>query len=361
MAAVISRTKRARRRSIAAALWLLLAVGACAGERPGNTLDTVTPDFGGPIQELYTLIFWWSVVILAVVYGVLAYVLWRFRERPGGPPPKKTRGNLLLEVGWTLAPAIIVVLIAIPTIRTVFRTQEPAPEGALVVDVVGHQWWWEFRYPEAGVVTANELHLPVGRTVQLRLSSADVIHSFWVPRLGGKRDANPRVRKPEGEPANVTYLKFTIAEPGVYHGQCAEFCGTSHALMWMRVVAESAEEFEAWLERMRTPVEPEPGTLAAEGRRIFHQSACIACHAIAGTPAQGVLGPSLTRVGARSTIGAGILENTPESIAGWIRSPQAAKPAALMPGTQSTGGGMPPTGLTEDQVAAVAAYLSSLR
>ncbi|MGH7546236.1 MAG: cytochrome c oxidase subunit II, partial [Gemmatimonadota bacterium] len=329
---------------------------------PGSTLDTVTPDFGGPIQDLYALVFWWTVVILVVVYGVLAYVLWRFRERPGGPAPKKTRGNLWLEVGWTLAPAIIVVLIAIPTIRAVFRTQEPAPEGALTIDVVGHQWWWEFRYPEAGVVTANELHLPVGRTVELRLSSADVIHSFWVPRLGGKRDVNPRVRKPEGEPPNFTYLKFTVAEPGEYLGQCAEFCGTSHALMRMRVVAESPQEFDAWLERMKAPPdEPEPGTLAAEGRRIFHQSACIACHAIAGTTAQGVLGPSLTRVGARSTIGAGILENTPENLAAWIRAPITIKPDVRMPGTHAAGGGMPATGLTDGQAAAVAAYLASLR
>jgi cytochrome c oxidase subunit 2 len=352
---------RALRCAAVVALALGLLGAACGREYPASTLDTVTPDFGHVIEGLYSLVFWWTVVILAVVYGVLAYVLWRFRERPGGPPPRKTRGHLLLEVGWTLAPAIIVVLIAIPTIQAVFRTQEPAPEDALVVEVIGHQWWWEFRYAESGVVTANELHLPVGRTVQLRLSSADVIHSFWVPRVGGKRDVNPRVRKPEGEPPNVTYLKFTIAQPGEYHGQCAEFCGTSHALMQTRVVAESPQEFEAWLRRMQTPAEPDSGTLAAQGRQIFLQSACIACHRVAGTPAQGALGPDLTRVGARWKIGAGVVENTPESLAAWIRDPQALKPAALMPGTQTAGGGMPPTGLADEQVAAVAAYLASLR
>lgn len=338
-----------------------LLAGGCAQEYPGSTIDPVTGDFGAPIHDLYTMIFWWTVVILAVVYGVLAYVLIRFRARPGREPTT-TRGNLILEVGWTLAPAVIVVLIAVPTVQTVFETQRPAPEDALVVEVVGHQWWWEFRYPETGVVTANELHLPVGRSVELRLSSADVIHSFWVPRLGGKRDANPRVRKPEGELADVTRLKFTVDAAGDYYGQCAEFCGLSHALMRMRVIAEPADAFEAWARSMQAAAAaPDSGTLADRGREIFFQSTCIACHAIAGTTAQGQLGPSLTRVGARSMIGAGLLENTPENLAAWIRDPQAIKPGVKMPGTQRGGGGFPPTGLTGEQVAAVAAYLSSLR
>ena len=339
---------------------LALVAGCSAEEYPASTIAPVTGDFGAPIHDLYTTIFWWTVVILAVVYGVLAYVLVRFRERPDRAP-SRTRGHLLLEVGWTLVPAVIVVLIAIPTIQAVFRTQEPAPEGALIVEVVGHQWWWEFRYPEQGVVTANELHLPVGRTVELRLWSAAVIHYFWVPRLGGKRDVNPRVRKPEGAEPGFTRLKFTVDEPGEYIGQCAEFCGLSHALMRIRVFAEPPDAFAEWAETMRTPATPDSGTLADEGRRIFLGSTCVACHAIAGTTAQGQLGPNLSRVGARSMIGAGLIENAPENLAAWIRDPASIKPGAKMPGTGTGGGGFPPTGLSEEQVAAVAAYLSSLR
>jgi cytochrome c oxidase subunit 2 len=218
---------------------------ACGGEYTQSSLDPVT-DFGDTIHGLYTTVFWWTVVILAVVWIVLGYVLVRFRERPGAPLPKQTHGHLGVEVAWTLGPAVIVIAIAVPTIQALFRTQLRDPEAAYVIDVVGHQFWWEFRYPE-GVVTANELHLPVGRPVSLRLHSVDVIHSFWVPQLGGKRDVNPMVQRPEGAQPRYNWLHFTIQEPGVYSGQCAEFCGPSHALMGTRVVAEPEADFQAWL------------------------------------------------------------------------------------------------------------------
>jgi cytochrome c oxidase subunit 2 len=300
-------------------------------------------------------------VILVVVWGVLAYVLIRFRARPGDEQPRKVRGNLILEIGWTSGAALIVVLIAIPTIRAVFRTQAPPGEDALVVEVVGHQWWWEFNYPDEGVVTANELHVPVGRTVDLRLHSADIIHSFWVPRLGGKRDLNPLVRKPEGTDPPRNRLTFTVGEPSVYLGQCAEFCGSSHSLMGLRVVAQGESEFGEWVGQMKTPVAPDSGSLADRGREIFMTSTCIACHAVEGTNARGLIGPNLTRLGARATLGAGVLENTIENLAAWIRRPTEFKPASKMPGTAEGGGGFPPTELTDEQLEAVAAYLSSLR
>lgn len=370
--------------AVAPLLLLALLLSGCGGAYPQSSIDPAT-DFADTIHSLYVQIFWWTMLILALVWGVLAYILVRFRERPDAPRPKQTHGHLGLEVAWTIGPALIVVAIAIPTIQAVFATQSEPDEDPVRIEVVGHRFWWEFRYPESGVVTANELHVPVGRPVSLRLHSADVIHSFWVPRLGGKRDVNPVVAAPEGENPDYTWLRFTVRDTGTYSGQCAEFCGTAHSLMGIRVVAQTPREFRRWEEAWQTPsptavpagpeaqeTESAPDTAAqppaspeedliARGRDVFHnQSFCVACHAINGTNAQGVLGPNLTRLGARSTIGAGLLENTPENLARWIRDPRAFKPGAEMPGVDHEGGGWPATGLTDEQVRALAAYLSSL-
>ncbi len=356
------------RRSVLSLFTILLAailvgvsLAACSGQHPQSTISPITSDFGPAIHRLYRLVFWWAMAILTVVWGALTYVLIRYRARPGGPEPKRTRGHLGLEMSWTLGAALIVVLITIPTVQTVFRTQARARPDALVVEVIGHQWWWEFRYPELGIVTANELHLPVGRQVDLRMWSADVIHSFWVPRLGGKRDLNPWVREPDAAGPKVTRITLTAAEPGLYRGQCAEFCGTSHGLMGLRVLAQPAAAFEAWAARMKAPAEPEPGSLAARGRDIFLRSPCVACHTIEGTSARGTLGPNLTRLGARTTIGAGLLKNTRENLIAWIREPGRFKPGVKMPGAKVGGGGLPPTGLSDEEIEAVAAYLSSLK
>jgi cytochrome c oxidase subunit 2 len=227
----------------------------------------------------------------------------------------------------------------------------------------------------------------VGQPIAFRLASDDVIHSFWVPMLGGKRDANPVRAVREGDEPEYTWFYVTVNEPGEYIGQCAEFCGQSHALMGMRVIAESPADFQAWIRDMNQPsptalppappdttqgVEPPPAPaedpLIAQGRDIFlNQSSCVACHAIQGTSAVGDLGPNLTRVGSHAEIAAGRLENTPENLFRWIRDPSTVKPDARMPGTERdatmpTGQGTwPATGLTDDQVRAVAAYLSSLR
>ena len=356
---------------------LVLLLTACAGEYPQSSIDPKT-DYAEAIHALYVLIFWITIAILAVVWTTLAYVLVRYRARPSAPLPRQTHGHLGMEVAWTIVPAVIVVVIAIPTIQTVFRTQQSPDEDALVVDVIGHQFWWEFRYPGEGVVTANELHLPVGRPVSLRLQSADVIHSFWVPMLGGKRDVNPRVRQPEGETKPYNWLHFTIREPGVYRGQCAEFCGRSHALMGVRVLAEREAEFQRWLDAWRGGVSPLAGAAAAAdsaaaiavppfqeatlvelGRQTFHSSACLVCHAIQGTNAAGVFGPNLTLMGRRATL-AGWLENTPENLVRWITAPQSVKPGALMPRVADPGGNFPPTNLSEEQVRAVAEYLWGL-
>ena len=360
-------------RALTALVAVALLVGACGGEYPQSSIDPRT-DFAETIHGLYRIVFIWSMVILGLVWALLAYVLVRFRARPGGETPPQTHGNAKLEVAWTIVPALIVIAIAVPTIKAVFETQQGDPEGAMVVDVIGHQFWWEFRYPDANVVTANELHLPVGRPVSLRIHSADVIHSFWIPQLGGKRDANPLVVRTEGEPLKYNWLHFTIREPGEFTGQCAEFCGPSHSLMGMRVIAERPEEFQAWLddwqasaptEETAAPIQELPSgldpQLVAQGREIFHNQTCVACHSIQGTNAQGQVAPNLTLLGRRATIAAGWLDNSVESIERWIRAPRDVKPGALMPGVSEEGGNWPATGLTDEQVRAVAQYLYSLR
>lgn len=331
----------------------------CAGEYPQTTFRPVT-DFGALLNAIFADVFWWTMLVMVIVFGVLAYVVVRFRARPGAAPPRKVYGHTGLEMAWTLGPAFIVTFMLVPTIQGIFQTYQAPSEGTLVVEAVGHQWWWEFRYPQYEIVTANELHLPVGRPIEVRLSSADVLHNFWVPRLGGKRYNYPVPAGPaEGRP-DWNRLVFTVSEAGVYSGQCAEYCGLSHALMRMRVVAQSTEDFEAWMQEMRTPPAPAAGSLAAQGQEIFLRSTCIACHAIEGTPAQGQIGPNLTNLGERWAVGAGVLDNTPANLARWIRNPQAVKPGALMPGTQEGAAGMPPTNLSQDEVEAVAAYLESL-
>lgn len=362
--------------------WVVaLLTAGCAFDEALHPQSSIHPasDFAAVIHDLYADIFWWTLGILVVVWVALAYILIRFRARPDQPMPKQVHGHMGLEIGWTVAPALIVVAIAIPTIQAVFATQQGDPENALVVDVIGHQYWWEFRYPDSDLVTANEVHIPVDRPISFRISSADVIHSFWVPMLGGKRDANPVRVRPEGEDPTYNWIHLTASETGTFWGQCAEFCGDSHSLMGFRVVVESEADFAAWQTELAEPVVAPAAAdttgaadgppvqtaqidpLVEQGRQIFHAQTCVACHAIEGTNAQGEIAPNLTLLGQRSSIAAGWLENTPENLARWITAPQDVKPGALMPGVNVPGGNWPATNLTEDQVRAVAAYLSSLR
>jgi len=297
-----------------------LSLAACGGPFPQSALDPAS-DFAWKLQDLFEGIFFWAVVVFVLVEGALVVAILRFRERPGGPEPKATHGNTLLEISWTLAPAIILVLIAIPTIKTIWDVDRPARGESLVVEAVGHQWWWEFRYPDLGIVTANELHIPVGQQIDVRLTSADVIHSFWFPRLGGKRDVIP---------GHETQIWFTADSAGLYLGQCAEFCGLSHALMKMQLVAESPADFEAWVEGQLADAVVTDSVSFAEGTQAFMRGGCIACHRVRGTVAQGVIGPDLTHVGSRRRIAGGILDNTPENMERWIRDSRGVKPGSLM-------------------------------
>lgn len=316
-----------------------IVVAGCEVAWPAWRTLMPQSDFGRMVLDVYEDILWWSIGIFVVVEFLLLFAVIRFRRRPGDTgQPEQVHGYTALELGWTFVPAAILFFIAIPTVRTIFQTQsEPTQNDPLEVRVVGHQWWWEFQYPGLGIATANELHVPRGRTAMLTLTSADVIHSFWIPRLGGKRDLNP------GE---ENRLWFTPDSAGEFDGQCAEFCGASHANMRMKVVVEEPDAFERWVATLRSPA-----PVDSAGFTTFLVSGCAACHAIAGTPAQGKVGPSLTGVGRRTTIAAGLLPNTPEALAGWLRDPPGVKPGALMPDLN----------LSEARVDSLIAFLYSLR
>jgi cytochrome c oxidase subunit 2 len=317
----------------------LLLLGGCAWDTPQTSL-VPRSDLTRAIQGLYGIITWAAVVIGIVVLGLIAWILLRFRHRPGAPLPRQIRGHAGLEIAWTIAPALVLLIIAVPTIQVVFRTQAPASPHALEIEVIGKQWWWEFRYPALGVITANELHLPAGRPVAIKLVGWDVIHSFWVPQIAAKRDVIP---------GRVNRITFTADTPGTYWGQCAEFCGTSHANMALLVMVDTPEDFDRWVKAQLAPP-VEPAGPAADGKALYATTACVGGHTIKGVSA-GVLGPDLTHFGSRTTLAAGMLPNGHETLAAWLRDPQAVKPGAKMPNL----------GLTAEQARALAAYLLGLK
>jgi cytochrome c oxidase subunit 2 len=286
--------------------------------------------------------------IFAVVAYLLVYALVRFRTRPGDDErePPQVYGSNSIEVAWIVVPLLIVVVLFLATARTIFEIERAAPPAnALRVTVVGHQWWWEFRYPDLGIVTANELHVPVSglsarRPTLLRLESVDVVHSFWIPQLNGKTDVIPNH-------PNTMWVE-PIAT-GAYYGQCAEYCGTQHANMQIRVFVHDPAQFDRWVAAQRAPAAVSPA--AARGRDVFLATACVSCHAVRGTGAAGSFGPDLTHLMSRTTLGAGAARNTRENLVRWIRDPAHLKPGALMPAMN----------LRDDELDAVVTYLLSLQ
>ena len=266
--------------------------------------------------------------IFAVVVALLVYSIVRFRARPGddGSEPPQVYGSDRIELAWTVVPIVIVFVLCLVTARTIYDVQAaPKPPGALEVTVVGHQWWWEIRYPSLGIVTANELHVPLGEGAGgaptfLELASADVAHSFWVPRLAGKTDLIPNRRN---------RMWIAPRESGLYLGQCAEFCGTQHAHMLLRVYVHAPAEYAQWVASQQRPAAADP--VAAGGRRVFETTACINCHTVRGTVANGRFGPDLTHLMSRSTLAAGASPMDRASLRAWIEDPDHLKPGALMP------------------------------
>jgi len=321
---------------------LALMSAGCDFANPRTTISPQTA-YGRSIQDVYVQIFWWTAAIFVVVESILIYAILKYRAKGEiHEKPEQVHGNTQLEVAWTIVPAVILVFIAVPTIRTIFAIAAEAPPNALHINVTGKQWFWNFEYPEYGIRTANEIHVPVGRPVELHLQSGDIIHSFWVPRIGGKRDLIPN---------RTNRITFTAEKAGYYPGQCAEFCGASHALMRIDFYADEPVKFQEWVANQQAPAAAPTDPKASEGATAFLTAGCIACHRINGTPAVAQIGPDLTHVGSRTQIAAGILENTPENMARWIRNPQAVKPGALM-------AKLP---LTDTQVDSIVAYLQGLK
>ena len=285
----------------------------------------------GPAAGQIGDLFWTMTVLGAIIFVIfclaLAYALWHRRGLVEPPTPERDRRStrMILLLGG-LIPAIILIPLFIWTVQTLAAIDPRSREPDLVVDVVGKQWWWEIRYrdsvPGRVFVTANELHVPVGRRVELRLTSTDVIHSFWVPALHGKTDLIPGRE-------NVTWIQAD--RPGVYGGRCAEYCGMQHTTMGLLVIAQPREEFEAWAAGQRRSAAEPRDSLAVRGRDTFVKSGCALCHQVRGTPAGGLLGPDLTHVASRRTLASALLPNTPGHLGGWIANPQALKPGSRMP------------------------------
>jgi cytochrome c oxidase subunit 2 len=344
-------TVRARR------LWSRSAVliggafllAACASDAPQDSLDPKGP-ISRTIDNLFEPVFWIATGVFVLVEGLLVFALIRFRQRGGeARAVKQIHGNTRLEIIWTILPAVLLAGIAVPTIATIVDLSRRPSGDVLDVTVVGKQWWWQIEYPtfDPGVVTANEVHIPVNRPVYLTLESEDVIHSFWVPSLAGKQDLVP---------GSETHLTIQADEPGVYLGQCAEYCGLSHANMRIRVVAQTQPQFDSWVAEQQQ-VAPEPGSdLAAQGRDLFLNEqflggqGCFSCHAVQGTDAAAQVGPNLSHFASRQTFAGALLENNDENLRRWLENPPEIKPGSLMPDYN----------LTPEEIDALVAYLRSL-
>jgi cytochrome c oxidase subunit II len=286
-------------------------------------------------------------VIFVVVFALLAYSVVKFRGRAkdAGREPAQVYGSTQIELAWTIIPVLIVVVLFLATARVIHAIQDaPEPAGAVDVIAIGHQYWWEFRYPKLGIVTANELHIPVSDPSHptptfLQLLSADTDHSFWVPELAGKTDLIPN---------HPNRMWMDPQRTGVFLGQCAQYCGTQHAKMLLRVTVDGPEEFAAWVQAQQKPGVEEPGEIA--GKRVFERNACMNCHAVGGTPADGRFGPDLTHLMSRATIAAGAAENTHQNLRLWVQNPSVIKPGSLMPAMK----------LSDADLDAVVSYMETL-
>jgi cytochrome c oxidase subunit 2 len=357
-------------------LFVLLAA-ACSPEHYPQTALRPESDFAKIGDAIQTKTFYWALGVFVLVEGALLYAIFRFRGKPTDAEPRQVHGNTTVEIIWTVIPALILAVIAVPTVKGIFQTAEIPAGDALKVEVIGHQWWWEFRYPDLNITTANEIHVPVGQTVSLHMKTADVVHSFWPPRFAGKRDVFPN---------RETRLWFKAESAGEYPGQCAEFCGIQHGRMAFRIRAQTADEFQGWVSHMQTLVAKpakaaaapgadsvrtasvgaavqgatkpagDSGAAAASpqdpayaaGEKLFTAKGCIGCHSTVAVDApKGMIGPNLANIGARSYIGAGSFKNTDETLARWIQNPQAMKEGVLMPNL----------GVKPDEAKSLVAYL----
>jgi cytochrome c oxidase subunit II len=343
-----SSTVRFLAQTILLLFWSAMAVWASEPKGPSPHGTNIFAPASSPaksIADLSVFVLVITGIIFVVVFALLVYSVVKFRGRTmdAGSEPAQVYGSTQIELAWTIIPILIVVVLFLATARVIHAIQDaPEPAGALQVTAIGHQYWWEFRYPRLGIVTANELHIPVSDPSHptptfLHLLSADTDHSFWVPELGGKTDLIPN---------HPNKMWLDPQRTGVFLGQCAQYCGTQHAKMLLRVSVDGPEEFAAWVRAQQKPADA--GAVA--GRRVFESNACMNCHTVAGTPANGRFGPDLTHLMSRATIAAGAAENTHNNLRLWIQDPSAIKPGSLMPAMQ----------LSDADLDAVVSYMETL-
>lgn len=329
---------------------LLLAPQSLA-EPSHSTLTSIFSPESTPAKSILNVSIFVLIItgiIFVVVFTLLVYSVAKFHARSADPKsePAQVYGSTQIELAWTVIPILIVVVLFLATARSIHAIQDaPEPAGAIEVTAIGHQFWWEFRYPKLGIVTANEMHIPVSDSDHatptfLKLLSADTDHSFWIPQLAGKTDLIPN---------HPNSMWMDPHRTGIFLGQCAQYCGTQHAKMLLRVSVDSPEDFAAWVRGQQQPALQDSSAMA--GRQIFEHTACINCHAVSGTPADGRFGPDLTHLMSRATIAAGAAENTPENLRLWIENPDAIKPGSLMPAMK----------LTDADLNAVVSYMETLR
>ncbi|MBF6589995.1 MAG: cytochrome c oxidase subunit II [Ktedonobacterales bacterium] len=334
-------------RRVGAAL-LLMSATAIAGCGTSKTPDILNAK--GPIAAKEAWLFWLILIIATIVFvlvtGALLYSIIRFRARPDSPAPRQLAGNTKLEIAWTIVPSVVLFIVLVATIATMLGLAQPTNKQALRVTAIGHQWWWEFQYPDLSIVTADELHIPAGQVVQIDLRSDNVIHSFWVPQLGGKTDVIPGHN-------NSMWLQAD-APGGPYRGECAEFCGTQHANMDFTVIVDSASTFQTWVANQQLPAAPPTQQQLTQGARLFAQGQCVGCHQINGVNKLAtVIGPNLTHFGSRILIAGGVLENTRDNLRNWIANAQTVKNGSDMPSFGST--------YSSSDLDALVAYLESLK
>jgi len=330
---------------------LLFATAAFAFGQDLHPIANVFNPKATPADSVYNvsmLMLAICAAIFVVVGGLLTFTIVRYRRRKvdDGHEPAQVYGSNRIEIAWTVLPILIVLVLSMATARAVVAVQNKRmPADAFKVTVVGHQWWWEIRYPELGIVTANEIHVPLSTAgkpavTALRLESADVAHSFWVPQLAGKTDVIPGI-------TNTMWID--PRQTGIFLGNCAEYCGMQHANMLLRVIVEPPAEFEKWAIAQTQRVLTDPKLESA--RATFLSISCVNCHRVSGTPANGTFGPDLSHLMSRATLGSGVVANTPENLRAWVKDPQVAKPGNLMPNMQ----------LNSRELEEIVAYLSSLK
>jgi len=330
---------------------VLLAAALCNAGEPQASVPSIFDPRSTPAESIRHLSFFVLTVtglIFAVVFTLLAVAVVKFRRKPGDPgrEPAQVYGSTQIELAWTVIPVLIVAVLFAATARVIHAIQDaPRPAGAVEVTAIGHQFWWEFRYPGLGVVTANELHVPMSDASHptptfLKLLSADTDHSFWIPQLAGKTDLIPN---------HPNEMWLDPHEAGLFLGQCAQYCGTQHAKMLLRVYVDSPEDFKAWAHEQQRPANQDEKEAA--GRHVFESTACLNCHAINGTNGTGRFGPDLTHLMSRRTIAAGAAENTSENLRLWIQNPDAIKTGSLMPAMK----------LSDADLDALVRYLETLR